>query len=204
MRIRISSSALLSGLALLGSAAAPVSATPATYRARFVTSAGTFVIEVHRAWAPQGADRFYELVKGGVYNGQRFFRVLSGFMAQVGIPGDPKVSAAWRERRILDDPVKQSNTRGMVSFATAGPNTRTTQIFINFGNNASLDAMGFAPFGQVVTGMAVVDHLFAGYGEGAPRGAGPDQGRIQAEGNAYLQRDFPKLDYIKTATIITP
>jgi peptidyl-prolyl cis-trans isomerase A (cyclophilin A) len=184
--------------------AAPTEATPATYRARFETSAGVFVIEVQRAWAPQGADRVYELVKGGFYDGQRFFRVLSGFMAQFGIHGDPKVSAQWRERNILDDPVRQSNTRGMVSFATAGPNTRTTQIFINYGNNNSLDGMGFAPFGRVVEGMDVVDRLFAGYGEGAPRGRGPDQGRIQSEGNAYLAREFPKLDYVKKATIVAP
>jgi cyclophilin family peptidyl-prolyl cis-trans isomerase len=191
-------------LALLASTAAPAHATPATYRARFVTSAGTFVIEVHRDWGPQGADRFYELVKSGYYDGQRFFRVLTGFMAQFGIHGDPKVSATWRDRRILDDPVRQSNTRGMVSFATAGPNTRTTQIFINYGNNQSLDGMGFAPFGKVVEGMEVVDHLFAGYGEGAPQGRGPDQGRIQREGNAYLAHDFPKLDYVKKANIVAP
>jgi cyclophilin family peptidyl-prolyl cis-trans isomerase len=184
--------------------AAPADAAPATYRARFETSAGTFVIEVHRDWAPHGADRFYELVKGRYYDGQRFFRVLSGFMAQFGIHGDPKISAAWRERSIPDDPVVQSNTRGMVTFATAGPNTRTTQIFINYANNASLDGQGFAPFGRVVEGMEVVDRLFAGYGEGAPRGQGPDQGRIQAEGNAYLKRAFPKLDYVKQATIVAP
>jgi peptidyl-prolyl cis-trans isomerase A (cyclophilin A) len=177
-------------------------AGPATYRARFETSAGTFVIEVQRAWAPQGADRFYELVSSGYYDGQRFFRVLAGFMAQFGIAGDPKVAAAWRSRNILDDPVKQSNTRGMVSFATAGPNTRTTQVFINFGNNGSLDGMGFAPFGKVVEGMEVVDKLYADYGEGAPRGRGPDQGRIQSEGNAYLTKDFPKLDYIKHAGVV--
>jgi peptidyl-prolyl cis-trans isomerase A (cyclophilin A) len=163
-----------------------------------------FVIEVQRDWAPYGADRFYELVKNGYFDGQRFFRVLSGFMAQFGIHGDPKVSAAWRERRIPDDPVKQSNTRGMVSFATAGPNTRTTQVFINYADNSALDGQGFAPFGRVVEGMDAVDRLFAGYGEGAPRGRGPDQGRIQGEGEAYLARDFPKLDSVKRATIVTP
>jgi peptidyl-prolyl cis-trans isomerase A (cyclophilin A) len=184
--------------------AVPTDAAPATYRARFETTAGTFVIEVHRDWAPHGADRFYELVKSGYYDGQRFFRVLSGFMAQFGIHGDPKVSAVWRGRNIPDDPVRQSNTRGMVTFATAGPNTRTTQVFINYANNGMLDGQGFAPFGQVVQGMEVVDHLFAGYGEGAPRGRGPDQGRIQGEGNGYLQRDFPKLDSVKRATIVAP
>jgi cyclophilin family peptidyl-prolyl cis-trans isomerase len=177
---------------------------PSTYRARFETSAGVFVIEVQRDWAPRGADRFYELVKSGYFDGQRFFRVLSGFMAQFGIHGDPKVSAAWRERNIPDDPVRQRNTRGMVSFATAGPNTRTTQVFINYGDNSALDGQGFAPFGRVVKGMTVVDRLYAGYGEGAPRGPGPDQGRVQAEGNAYLASQFPKLDSVTRATIVAP
>jgi len=184
------------------SSAAANEAAPATFRARFETSAGDFVIEVQRDWAPQGADRFYNLVKGGVFDGARFFRVLPGFMAQFGIPGDPQLAAQWRDRRIADDPVRQSNTRGMVSFATAGPNTRTTQVFINFGNNSMLDGQGFAPFGRVVEGMAVVEKLYSGYGEGAPGGRGPDQGRAQREGNAYLAQDFPKLDYIKRATIV--
>ena len=143
-------------------------------------------------------------MKSGYFDGQRFFRVLSGFMAQFGIHGDPKVSAVWQSRNIPDDPVRQSNTRGMVTFATAGPNTRTTQVFINYANNGMLDGQGFAPFGQVVEGMEVVDHLFAGYGEGAPRGRGPDQGRIQAQGNNYLKHDFPKLDFVKQATIVAP
>jgi len=130
--------------------------------------------------------------------------VLSGFMAQFGIHRDPQVSAVWRERRIPDDPVRQSNTRGMVSFATAGPNTRTTQAFINYRDNSMLDGQGFAPFGRVVEGMEIVDRLYAAYGEGAPQGRGPDQGRIQAEGNAYLEREFPKLDYVKRATVVTP
>jgi peptidyl-prolyl cis-trans isomerase A (cyclophilin A) len=174
---------------------------PDVYKAKFDTTKGTFVIEVHRDWAPRGADRFYNLVKNGFYNDARFFRVINGFMVQFGISGNPDVSAVWRQARIQDDPVKQSNQRGMVSFATAGPGTRTTQVFINFGDNAGLDGQGFAPFGQVVSGMDVVDSLYGGYGEGAPRGQGPDQGRIQAEGNAYLMTDFPKLDYIKKATI---
>jgi len=177
---------------------------PAVYKAKFDTSKGTFVIEVHRDWAPNGADRFYNLVKNGFYNDARFFRVISGFMVQFGISGNPDVSAVWRESTIPDDPVKQSNTRGMVSFATAGPNTRTTQVFINFGDNSSLDSQGFAPFGQVVSGMNVVDSIYSGYGEGAPRGRGPDQGRIQTEGNAYLVEKFPKLDYVKKATIEQP
>jgi peptidyl-prolyl cis-trans isomerase A (cyclophilin A) len=159
---------------------------------------------VHRAWAPHGADRFYNLVRAGYYDGVRFFRVLPGFMAQFGIHGDPVVSAAWRDQRIPDDPVRRTNVRGMVSFATAGPGTRTTQVFINFANNDRLDAMGFSPFGQVVEGMEVVDQLYADYGEGQPRGRGPDQGRMQAEGNAYLARQFPKLDTVKSARIETP
>ena len=174
---------------------------PAVYKAKFDTSKGTFVIEVHRAWAPNGADRFYNLVKSGFYNDVRFFRVISGFMVQFGISGNPDLSAVWRDARIPDDGVNESNQRGFVTFATGGPNTRTSQVFINFGNNAGLDSQGFSPFGQVVSGMDVVDALYNGYGEGAPSGRGPAQGRIQAEGNAYLNADFPKLDYIKKATI---
>jgi peptidyl-prolyl cis-trans isomerase A (cyclophilin A) len=175
---------------------------PAVYQAKFDTSKGPFVIEVHRDWAPNGADRFYNLVKNGFYNDVRFFRVLEGFMAQFGINGDPSLSAVWRNANIKDDPVKQSNTRGMITFATAGPNTRTTQVFINFGDNAGLDGQGFSPFGKVVSGMDVVDSLYGGYGEGAPNGAGPDQGRVQSQGNAYVEKSFPKLDYVKTATIV--
>jgi peptidyl-prolyl cis-trans isomerase A (cyclophilin A) len=175
---------------------------PATYKVKFDTSKGPFVIEVHRDWAPIGADRFYNLVKNGFYNNARFFRVITGFMVQFGINADPHLSAQWHNARINDDPTKVSNTRGMITFATAGPNTRTTQVFINYGNNARLDGQGFAPFGQVVSGMAIVDALYGGYGEGAPGGAGPEQGRVQSEGNAYLIKEFPKLDYIKTATIV--
>jgi peptidyl-prolyl cis-trans isomerase A (cyclophilin A) len=174
---------------------------PATFKANFDTSKGAFVIEVHRDWAPIGADRFYNLVKNGFYDDVRFFRVIPGFMAQFGIHGNPSVASAWRGAQIKDDPVKQGNKRGYVTFATGGPNTRTTQLFINFGDNSSLDKTGFAAFGQVVSGMDVVDKIYSGYGEGAPGGKGPEQGRTQAEGNAYLNKDFPKLDYIKTATI---
>jgi len=174
---------------------------PATYKARFDTSKGVFVVQVTRASAPNGADRFYNLVKNGFYDNVRFFRVISGFMVQFGINGDPALSAKWREANIKDDPVRQSNKRGMITFATAGPNTRTSQVFINFGDNTQLDGMGFAPFGQVISGMNVVDALYAEYGEGAPRGRGPDQGRLQAEGNAYLAKSFPKMDYVKKATI---
>jgi peptidyl-prolyl cis-trans isomerase A (cyclophilin A) len=174
---------------------------PATYRARFDTSKGVFVIEVHRDWAPIGADRFYNLVKNGFFDNARFFRVIKGFMVQFGINADPRLSAVWREAHIKDDPVRQSNKRGFITFATAGPNTRTTQVFINYGDNSRLDGQGFAPFGKVLSGMAVVDGLYGGYGEGAPGGEGPAQGRVQQEGNAYLTKDFPKLDYIKKATI---
>jgi peptidyl-prolyl cis-trans isomerase A (cyclophilin A) len=188
--------------AKLASPAALNEAAPATYNARFDTSKGAFVIEVHRDYAPLGADRFYNLVKNGFYDDNRFFRVISGFMVQFGINGDPKISAAWRNARISDDPVKQSNKRGFITFATSGPNSRTTQVFINFvDRNTFLDRSGFSPFGQVTSGMDVVDALFSGYGEGAPQGRGPDQSRIQSEGNAYLVKDFPNLDYVRKATI---
>lgn len=160
-----------------------------------------FVIEVRRDWAPNGADRFYNLVKNGFFDEARFFRVISGFMVQFGINGNPAVQRNWRTAAIKDDPVKQSNTPGMVTFATGGPNTRTTQVFINYGNNARLDGQGFSPFGKVVSGMDVVEKLYAQYGEGAPGGAGPDQSKIQGEGNAYLNRYFPSLDFVKKATI---
>jgi peptidyl-prolyl cis-trans isomerase A (cyclophilin A) len=175
---------------------------PATYKVKFDTSKGSFVVEVHRDWAPNGADRFYNLVKNGFYNDARFFRVISGFMVQFGINGDPQISKVWRDANIKDDPVKASNKRGMITFATAGPDTRTTQVFINFGDNAGLDDQGFAPFGQVISGMDAVDALYAEYGEGAPQGHGPNQGVVQSMGNAYLAKAFPKLDYIKTATIV--
>jgi peptidyl-prolyl cis-trans isomerase A (cyclophilin A) len=169
---------------------------PATYRARFETSEGDFVIEVHRDWAPVGADRFFNLVGNGYYDDQRIFRVIQGFMAQFGMHADPLVTAQWRAAQLQDDPVTQSNTRGRVTFAmTNQPNSRTTQIFINFGNNANLDGMGFAPFGEVVEGMEVVDRLHAGYGES------PNQGQIQGRGNEYLDESFPELDRVIRATI---
>jgi peptidyl-prolyl cis-trans isomerase A (cyclophilin A) len=174
---------------------------PATYKARFDTSKGVFVVDVRRDYAPNGADRFYNLVKNGFFDEARFFRVISGFMVQFGINGDPKVSAQWRSATIPDDPVKQSNKRGFITFATSGPNSRTSQVFINFGDNARLDQMGFAPFGQVTTGMNVVDQLYSEYGEGAPNGRGPSQGRLQSEGNAYLTKDFANMDFVKKATI---
>ncbi len=177
---------------------------PDKFQVKFDTSKGEFIVEVTRAWAPNGADRFYNLVKNGFYDNCKFFRVIEGFMAQFGISGSPKVSAVWRNARIKDDPVKQSNTRGYVTFAMAGPDTRTTQLFINFGNNASLDGQNFPPFGKVTKGMNVVDSIYNKYGEGAPRGKGPEQGRVQMEGNAYLEKSFPDLDYIKAATIVQP
>ncbi len=168
---------------------------PATYNARFETSVGPFVVQVHREWAPKGADRFYNLVKNGFFDGTRFFRVLPNFMVQFGINGDPSVQRAWRGANITDDPVKQSNRRGYITFATAGPGTRTTQVFINFKHNAGLDGQGFAPFGEVISGMEVVDKINAEYKEM------PEQGRIQSQGNGYLTRAFPRLDYIKKAAI---
>jgi peptidyl-prolyl cis-trans isomerase A (cyclophilin A) len=175
---------------------------PAQYKVRFETTKGDFVIQVTRAWAPLGADRFYNLVKAGYFTDVAFFRVLDGFMAQFGINGDPKVNEKWEPSRIQDDPVKESNVRGMISFATAGPGTRTTQLFINFGDNSKLDTMGFSPFGKVIEGMSVVDALYKDYGEGYPNGRGPSQGRVQSEGNQYLKKEFPKLDYIKQATFV--
>jgi peptidyl-prolyl cis-trans isomerase A (cyclophilin A) len=177
-------------------------ASPESFRVKFATTKGDFTVEVTRAWAPKGADRFYRLAKEGYFKDVRFFRVLPGFMAQFGMSGDPALNAKMDSLRIPDDPVTQSNTRGMVTFATSGPNTRSSQFFINYGNNASLDPQGFSPFGKVVDGMKVVDALYGGYGEGAPNGAGPSQDSIAAKGNEYLQRAFPKLDYIKSATIV--
>ena len=179
----------------------PTEQAPASYKVKFDTSKGAFVLQVTRAWAPLGADRFYNLVKSGFYDNVRFFRVISGFMVQFGISGDPAVMAGWRDAPIKDDPVTQSNKRGMITFAMAGPNTRTTQVFINFADNDRLDASGFSPFGRVVSGMDVVDKLNPEYGEGAPRGRGPDQSRMQREGNAYLTKEFQRLDFVKKATI---
>jgi peptidyl-prolyl cis-trans isomerase A (cyclophilin A) len=175
---------------------------PDDFKVVFHTTKGDVTVEVTRSLAPNGADRFYNLVKSGFFTDIAFFRVIPGFMCQFGIHGDPNVSAKWRDANIQDDPVKGSNTRGTITFATAGPNTRTTQLFINFADNTGLDGQGFAPFGKVVQGMDVVDKINGEYGEGAPNGNGPDQGRIQGEGNAYLKKDFPHLDYIKSASIV--
>src|SRR3989440_1588743 len=178
---------------------------PPEFKVNFDTSAGIFEVEVHRDWAPNGADRFYNLVKNGFFDDARFFRVIPGFMVQFGISGDPSVNTVLRNARIPRDPVKESNKRGYITFAMQGgpngPDTRTTQVFINFRDNANLDGIGFAAFGRVTKGMDVVDKLYSGYGEGAPSGNGPSQERLQAEGNAYLTKDFSKMDYIKKATI---
>jgi peptidyl-prolyl cis-trans isomerase A (cyclophilin A) len=182
--------------------AALTAKAPETFKAKFDTNKGVFVVEVHRDWAPLGADRFYNLVRNGFYNNVRFFRVLNGFMAQFGMNGTPAVQKAWGApaQNLKDDPVKQSNKRGYITFANAGPNSRSTQLFINLVDNTFLDpdAMHFAPFGQVVEGMDVVDMLYTGYG----RQNVPDQTRITNEGNAYLTKEYPKLDYVKTATIV--
>ena len=175
---------------------------PKKFKAKFTTTEGTFTVEVNREWAPKGADRFYNLVKMGYFNDMAFFRVVENFVVQFGIHGNPAISKKWRDAKIDDDPVKQSNKAGTIVFATAGPNTRTVQFFINLKDNARLDGMGFAPFGKVVSGMDVVQKLYTGYGDGPPWGKGPDQGKIQSEGNKYLKAGFPKLDYIKTAKVV--
>jgi peptidyl-prolyl cis-trans isomerase A (cyclophilin A) len=175
---------------------------PEVYEVKVVTTAGDFGIKVTRAWAPAGADRFYNLVRHHFYDGAAFFRVLPGFMAQFGLSAYPEVSKAWEQANIKDDRVVQSNHRGFISFAMAGPNTRTTQVFINFGNNERLDQSGFSAFGMVTDGMEVVDKLYSGYGEGAPDGRGPSQELIGTRGRAYLAQMFPKLDSIKTASLV--
>lgn len=193
---------LASAQASLKNPASLTEKAPATYKVKFDTSAGVFVIQVTREWAPLGADRFYNLVKNGWYDDTRFFRAIKGFMVQFGINGDPALNATWRNARIGVDSVKQGNKPMYISFAMgATPDTRTTQVFINYGDNSSLDKMGFASFGQVIEGQDVVMKINTEYGEGAPRGKGPEQGRIQGEGNAYLKKDFPRLDFIKKATI---
>lgn len=178
-----------------------VETAPDKYVANFETSKGAFTVEVTKSLSPFGADRFYNLVKSGYFDGARFFRVLPGFIVQFGIAGDPSMSKLFRQSTIPDDTVKTHNREGYLTFATAGPGTRTTQIFINLGENDRLDEQGFSPFGKVTSGMDVVKSFYAGYGEGQPRGNGPDQGRIENEGNAYLEKDFPRLDFIKKATI---
>jgi peptidyl-prolyl cis-trans isomerase A (cyclophilin A) len=174
---------------------------PETYQVKFETSKGDFTASVTRAWAPLGADRFYNLAKHHFFDNQSFFRVLTGFIAQFGISAYPPLNVVWEKATIKDDAVTQSNKKYYLTFATAGPNTRTTQLFINLADNPRLDGMGFAPFGQVTEGMNVVDTLYADYGEGAPGGSGPNQDEIQKQGKPYLDKNFPKLDYIKTTTL---
>jgi len=170
---------------------------PETFKARFETSKGTIVVEVHREWSPHGADRFYNLVKNGYFDGVKFFRAVPNFVVQWGIHGDPAIATKWLQAKVPDDPVKQSNKRGFVTYAMGGPNSRSVQLFINLVDNSRLDSMGFAPFGQVTDGMDVVDKLYNGYGEGLTK----LQGRIAEEGNAFLEKNYPQLDAITKATI---
>jgi peptidyl-prolyl cis-trans isomerase A (cyclophilin A) len=169
---------------------------PDSFRVAFETTRGNFVVDVRRDWSPHGVDRFHELVNSGYFTDVAFFRVLPGFVAQFGMHGDPSVNRRWSDRRIPDDSVVQSNKRGTIVFATAGPNTRGNQFFVNFADNTPLDRQGFSPFGRVVEGMGVVDSIYAGYGEA------PDQSRVSDEGNAYLKKEFPRLDYIKSARVV--
>jgi cyclophilin family peptidyl-prolyl cis-trans isomerase len=176
---------------------------PEVFRVRFETSQGDFVVESRREWAPQGVDRFFNLVAARFFDDSRFFRVVAGFIAQFGLPGDPAVSAKWKQRTIPDDPVRQRNTRGTIAYAMTGPGTRSSQLFINLADNARLDAQGFAPIGRVTSGMEVVDRLYSGYGEGAGGGMrGGKQGKILAGGNAWLDASFPKLDRLVRARIL--
>jgi peptidyl-prolyl cis-trans isomerase A (cyclophilin A) len=179
---------------------APAAVTaPAVFRVRLETSKGPIVIEAHRDWSPNGVDRFFQLVESGYYDDVRFFRVVPGFVVQFGMHGNPQTNAQWVAQPLMDDPVKQGNKRGTVTFAQRTmPNTRTTQLFINLQDNAGLDAQNFAPIGEVVEGMSVVDALYSGYA-GAPSDSQP---RIAAEGNAFLSRAFPKLDFIRTARVV--
>jgi peptidyl-prolyl cis-trans isomerase A (cyclophilin A) len=186
-----------------GKKSAQMETAPAQYKVRMVTTKGDVVILVHRDWSPIGADHFYELTKMHFYDGNRFFRCLPGFVVQWGINGDPDVNKTWREIAIRDDPPKINNKAGTVVFASAGPNSRTTQIFVNLtDNSAALDTQGFTPFGEVIQGMDDIANVYMGYGEGPPSGAGPNQAAIADIGNPYLEEHFPKLDYIKTARIV--
>lgn len=178
---------------------------PEVYTVKIETSKGSFVIEAHRAWAPHGCDRFYNLVRTGFFDDSRFFRVRPDAFVQFGIPGAPAIAAIWRGEAIPDDPVRTSNTRGSVAFAMTGPDTRTTQLFVNLSDNSRLDSDGFAPIGTVIEGMEVADRLYAGYGEEPGGGMrGGKQGKIFAGGNAYLDRDFPRLDKLIRAALVMP
>jgi peptidyl-prolyl cis-trans isomerase A (cyclophilin A) len=177
---------------------------PEDFKAQFTTTKGDFVVEVHRSWSPHGADRFYNLVKAGFFEGVSFFRVHPGFMVQFGVSGKPAVAKAWDNASIPDDPVMASNKRGFITYAMSSqPNSRSTQLFINFVDNTGLDAQRFAPFGQVISGMEVVDMLYSGYGEmPAMGGKGPEPDKIEEEGDAYLVKNFPMIDKIKSAKIL--
>ncbi|MBM3745422.1 MAG: peptidylprolyl isomerase [Acidobacteria bacterium] len=175
---------------------------PDSFRVKFETTKGDLVVQVRKAWAPEGAERFHQLVKRGFYDDARFFRVVKGFVVQFGISGDPKAQAEWRYAMLPDDPVKESNRKGTITYAMAGPRSRTTQVFINLADNTRLDQSGFAPFGQVVEGMDVVERFYSGYGDFPPRGSGPDAQQIETRGNAYLEQRFPRLDYIIKARIL--
>ena len=175
---------------------------PDTFKVLFETTAGDFIVEAVSEWAPLGTQRFFNLVEAGYYDGVRFFRVIPDFVAQFGIHGDPEVARAWQNARIPDDSVRVSNDRGTITFATAGPNTRTVQLFINLVDNGRLDTSGFSPFGRITGGMDTVDRIYGGYGEGAPRGDGPPQSRIQEEGEPYLEQAFPRLDQVIRARVI--
>lgn len=177
--------------------------SPAEYRVLFETTQGSFVVEGHRAWAPRGSDRFYNLVKGGYYDGDRVYRVLDGVLAQWGVNGDPRVNAVWKEAYIVDDSVTRSNKRGRVAFAQGGLHSRTTVVFVDLKDNPALDER-FAPFGEVVEGMDVVDRFYAEYGDGPPRGSGPYQARAEALGESYFAEQFPRLDRIMKATLEAP
>ncbi len=185
-----------------GKKSAQMETAPAQYKVRMQTSKGDVVILVHRDWSPIGADHFYELNKMHFYDGNGFFRCLPGFVVQWGINGDPDINKTWREIAIRDDPPKVSNKPGTVVFAMAGPNSRTTQVFVNLGDNSRLDAQGFTPFGEVIEGMDHIASVDMEYGDGPPNGAGPSQDAIADIGNPYLEEHFPKLDYIKTARIV--
>jgi homoserine O-acetyltransferase len=175
---------------------------PDRVRVRFETTEGDFVVEAQREWAPLGVDRFYNLVRAGFYDDSRFFRIRAGYIAQFGIAGDPEVAAVWRDLAFDDDPVRETNTRGRIAYAMTGPETRTTQLYINLVDNTHLDAQGFAPIGEVVEGMEVVERLYSGYDEGAGGGMrGGKQGKIFSEGNAHLDREFPRLSKLARAVI---
>jgi peptidyl-prolyl cis-trans isomerase A (cyclophilin A) len=175
--------------------------TPDIYRVSLDTSKGAVVLEITRAWAPRGADHFYELVRNGYYDGDRFYRVMPRFVVQFGINGDPQVSQLWSSLRIPDDPVKQKNRKGTVTFASSGPGARTTQVFVNMRDNLALDRQGFAPIGRVAEAWTCWNGCIGGYGDMPPRGSGPDGVEIERQGVSYLENHFPRLDYITKAAV---